>query len=103
MIRRSALSAPSRPPPPKLRRCTQTAIEIEAQAKGRLADEYDATQERGDVGKRGDFGGATSRREVTPTAADAGLTHKEIHEARIIRDAIAPSKLRPCGRDTAWP
>ena len=50
-------------------------------------DEYDAAQERGEVGKRGDFGGVTSRGEDTPTVSDLGLTHKDIHEARIIRDA----------------
>jgi len=68
-------------------RAQADALEIEAMAKRRLADEYDAAQERGEVGKRGDFGGVTSRGEDTPTAADLGLSHKEIHEARLIRDA----------------
>ncbi len=57
-------------------------------------------QERGDVGKRGDFGGVTSRGEDTPTVADLGLSHKEIHEARQIRDAeIADPGIAPA----AWP
>jgi hypothetical protein len=71
----------------KAHRAQAHALEIEAMAKLRLADEYDAAQERGEIGKRGDFGGVTSRGEDTPTAADIGLTHKEIHEARKIRDA----------------
>jgi len=71
----------------KVHRAQADALELEAMAKRRLADEYDAAQERGEVGKRGDFGGVTSRGEDTPTVADIGLTHKEIHEARQIRDA----------------
>lgn len=59
----------------------------EARGKMRLAEEYDAAQDRGEVGKRGEFGGVTSRGEDTPTVADIGLTHKAIHEARQIRDA----------------
>jgi hypothetical protein len=65
-------------------RAQADALEIEAQAKRRLADEYDAAQERGEVQLRG--GDGTSKAEV-PTANDIGLSHKEIHEARIIRDA----------------
>lgn len=58
----------------------------EAQAKRRLADEYDAAQERGEVRKQG--GDQTSKAEVClPGPADIGLTHKDIHEARIIRAA----------------
>jgi phage N-6-adenine-methyltransferase len=68
-------------------RAQADALEIEALAKRRLADEYDAAQERGEVGKRGDFGGVTSRGEDTLTVADIGLTHKDIYEARQIRDA----------------
>lgn len=55
----------------------------------RLAGEYDAAQERGEVAKLG-----TNQTQVgvtggntLPTAADIGLTRKEIHEARQIRDA----------------
>ncbi|MDA9465335.1 hypothetical protein [Bradyrhizobium sp. CCBAU 53415] len=60
------------------------ALEIEAGAKRRLADEYDAAQERGEVQRRG--GDETSKAEV-PKVSDIGLTHKDIHEARLIRDA----------------
>lgn len=63
----------------------------EAQAKRRLADEYDAAQGRGEVGQR------TGRPKVvpqendfpTPAAANLGLTRKAIHEARQLRDAEA--------------
>ena len=65
------------------------ALQIESQAKMRLADEYDAAQERGEVGQ------ATGRPKVVPdendflppTAADIGLSRKDIHEARLVRDA----------------
>lgn len=57
----------------------------EAQAKRRLADEYDAAQERGEIKKTGNPN--SSGTEELPGAADIGLTHKDIHEARIIRDA----------------
>ncbi|MBN9457475.1 MAG: hypothetical protein J0I54_12675 [Bosea sp.] len=67
------------------------AIEIEAQAKRRLADEYDAAQKLGEVGQR------TGRPKVVPeqndltppSAAEVGFTRKQIHEARQIRDAEA--------------
>lgn len=61
-----------------------------ASAKRRLADEYDAAQERGEVANNGGKRGnqfASVPRENTATAADIGLSRKDIHEARIIRDA----------------
>lgn len=70
-------------------RAQADALAIESEAKRRLANEYDAAQERGEVaGRRG--GGERSGKErslPTPTAANVGLTRKEIHEARKIRDA----------------
>lgn len=68
----------------KAHRAQADALEIEAQAKRRLADEYDAAQERGEV--RGANERTTSKPEAVGVA-DIGLTHKEIHEARTIRDA----------------
>jgi hypothetical protein len=68
-------------------RAQADALEIEAQAKRRLADEYDAAQERGEVKTRADNQHASSTAEEAVSASDVGLTHKEIHEARIIRDA----------------
>jgi hypothetical protein len=59
------------------------ALEIEAGAKRRLTDEYDAAQERGDVAAQG----KPSKAGGLATAEDIGLSHKEIHEARTIRDA----------------
>lgn len=52
-------------------------------AKRRLADEYDAAQGRGEVAGQG----KPSQAEGLATVADIGLTHKEIHEARQIRNA----------------
>lgn len=65
-------------------RAQADALEIEAQAKRRLADEYDAAQERGEVAKAGDN---QHNREVVPAGNDLGISRKEIHEARAIRDA----------------
>lgn len=69
----------------KAHRAQADALEIEAAAKRRLADEYDAAQDRGEVAKNGQP--SSSMLEELPTVADIGLTHKDIHEARIIRDA----------------
>ena len=67
------------------------ALEIEARAKRRLADEYDAAQARGEVAKVGQYERANVENDnVSPaTAADLGLRRDQIHEARIIRDAEA--------------
>jgi hypothetical protein len=66
------------------------ALEIEAAAKRRLADEYDGAQARRDVGQQGartDLVHAVN--EVVPSAADLGLNRRETHEARQLRDAEA--------------
>lgn len=68
----------------KAHRAQADALEIEAMAKRRLADEYDAAQDRGEVQTRG--GDGNSKAEL-PTAADIGLTGKDVHEARQIRAA----------------
>ena len=60
---------------------------MEAMAKRRLADEYDAAQERGEVAKLGDNLPSVPNANSKPTAADLGVSRKEIHEARKIRDA----------------
>jgi hypothetical protein len=67
------------------------ALEIEAGAKRRLADEYDAAQERGEVATRE----STLRRgpdipeenNGKSTISNLGLTSKDIYEARQLRDA----------------
>jgi hypothetical protein len=65
------------------------ALGIEVRAQVRLADEYDAAQERGEVQKAG--GDHTSsiilKRNNAPTVGNIGLTSKQVHEARLIRDA----------------
>lgn len=69
-------------------RAQADALLIESQAKVRLADEYDAAQARGDVaGHGGNRKINVSDGNVEATAADIGLTRKQIHEARKIRDA----------------
>lgn len=68
-------------------RAQANALEIEAQAKRRLADEYDAAQERGEVSSRGQRNDFLPEGEKVPTISDIGFTHKDIHEARLIRDA----------------
>ena len=72
-------------------RAQADALEIEALPKRRLADEYDAAQERGEVASRTD---SLRQGPVLPkqkngkaSVAEIGLSHKEIHEARQIRDA----------------
>lgn len=69
----------------KAHRAQADALEIEAAAKRRLADEYDAAQERGEV--RGANTGRSASALEAPSVGDIGLTHKDIHEARLIRDA----------------
>ncbi len=69
-------------------RAQANALEIEAQAKHRLADEYDAAQERGEV--VGAHDGARKRvgdDNAIATASELGLRRDEIHDARLIRDA----------------
>jgi hypothetical protein len=70
-------------------RAQADALEIEALAKRRLADEYDAAQERGEIAspKGGGERSGRERSQAKATAADVGLSRKEIHEARQIRDA----------------
>lgn len=68
-------------------RAQADALEIEAGAKRRLADEYDAAQERGEVVGPHGGGDSTVPNRNAATAADLGLSRKEIHEARKIRDA----------------
>jgi len=71
-------------------RAQADALEIEALAKRRLADEYDAAQERGEV--IGAHDGARKRvgdDNAIATASELGLRRDQIHDARLIRDAEA--------------
>ena len=71
----------------KVSRAQADALEIEAKAKRRLADEYDAAQERGEVAGHGRTSDVQLGNVTPATAADLGLSRKDIHEARILRDA----------------
>ena len=78
-------------------RAQADAVEIEAQAKRRLADEYDAAQARGEVATQSRHGGSVPAGNTAPaTVADLGLTRKQVHEARQLRDAeaAAPGVVR---------
>lgn len=67
-------------------RAQADALEIESMAKRRLADEYDAAQERNEVRTNGER--SFSQTEKVGFA-ELGLTGKDIHEARLIRNAEA--------------
>lgn len=66
-------------------RAQADALLIEARAKVRLADEYDDAQRRGEV-RLPNNEKTTSGAEAV-SAGSLGLTHKQVHEARQIRDA----------------
>jgi hypothetical protein len=70
-------------------RAQADALEIEAAAKRRLADEYDAAQARGEVatGNRTKDFGVADLNAKPATASDLGLRRDQIHDARLIRDA----------------
>ncbi len=66
-------------------RAQADALEIEATAKRRLADEYDAAQERGDI-RKANQGRVSDLYLQAPSAPDIGLSHYDVYEARKIRD-----------------
>jgi hypothetical protein len=61
------------------------ALVIEAQAKIRLADEYDAAQERGEVRTKSDNQHVVDANKLS--VSDLGIRRDQIHEARKLRDA----------------
>lgn len=64
------------------------ALAIRARAEMRLAEEYDAAQDRGEVSTGGGRPDCVEDRNAVPaTAADLGLRRDEIHAARKLRDA----------------
>lgn len=67
-------------------RAQANALAIRARAEMRLAEEYDAAQDRGDVHRHGGDKSNVASDNVA-TAADLGLRRDEIHEARRLRDA----------------
>lgn len=72
-------------------RAQADALDIEAAAKRRLADEYDGGQERGEIVASGDTlkrgPGVPQENAGKATAAEVGITRKEVHEARRVRNA----------------
>ena len=70
-------------------RAQADALEIEAAAKRRLADEYDAAQARGEVASDGRPKTVVDGDGIPATAADLGLRRDQIHDARLLRDAEA--------------
>jgi hypothetical protein len=71
----------------KVHRAQADALEIEAAAKRRLADEYDAAQERGEAKTQADNQHVPNGNKLSPQ--DLGLSRKDIHEARQLRNAEA--------------
>lgn len=70
-------------------RAQADALEIEAAAKRRLADEYDAAQARGEVASDGRPKTVADDNGIPATSANLGLRRDQIHDARLIRDAEA--------------
>lgn len=63
------------------------ALKIEARAKERLADEYDAAKANNEVAGHGGARNFKVADHNLETTADLGLRRDQIHEARRIRDA----------------
>lgn len=76
-----------------IHRAQAHALAIRARAEMRLAEEYDAAQDRGEVagnGQRGPEKAVADGNSFSPaTVADLGIRRDEIHEARKMRDAEA--------------
>ena len=68
-------------------RAQADALEIEAAAKRRLADEYDAAQARGEVASDGRPKTVVGGNGIPATSTDLGLRRDQIHDARLLRDA----------------
>jgi hypothetical protein len=92
MMLMSETVAPVAKPVPRPR--SRKAETVSASAL-RLADEYDAARERGEISKAG---GDKSKLpdENFATVTDIGLTHKDIHEAR------KPRNPRPSATLSGW-
>jgi len=77
-------------------RAQADSLAIESQAKRRLADEYDQARIDGTASAQGQRTDLLPDEKKVATAAELGLTHKEIHDARLIRDAekVEPGIVR---------
>ncbi len=67
-------------------RAQADALEIEAAAKRRLADEYDGGQERGEIATPGKPVNVLDE-NIKAKVSEVGLTRKQVHEARRVRNA----------------
>lgn len=67
-------------------RAQANALAIRARAEMRLAEEYDAAQDRGEVTGPSDRHSNSRQEANKATAADLGLSHKDIHSFRKRRD-----------------
>ena len=73
----------------KIYRSQAQCVIIEGEAQARLADEYDLAQEKGEVQKAGgDRVTILADHENGLSAADIGLTHDQIYQARKVRDVL---------------
>jgi hypothetical protein len=77
------------------------ALEIMAGAKRRLAEEYEAAQDKGEVQGHGGQGKRDIPVENIPSVSGIGLTSKEIHEGRLIRDAQIADPALFAARDAS--
>lgn len=68
-------------------RAQADALEIEATAKRRLADEIDTAKAAGELATDGRPKTVPDGNGFVATTTDIGLTRKQVHEARQIRDA----------------
>ncbi len=84
----------------KARRLQGEALLIETRAKIRIADEYDAAQEAGQASKGGRPKTVSDGNGFT--AAEAGLSRKEIHEARKLRDIGEIAHMREAQQEAVW-
>ena len=69
-------------------RAQADALSIEAQAKMRLADEYDAAKAAEEVAPQGRPKNLPDGK-VLPKAGEVGISYKQAHDARELRDAEA--------------
>lgn len=68
----------------KVYRAQADALTIEAEANRRLADEYDAAQERGELARAGNPNFSKAEKLASGPSV---IPPKELHEARLVRDA----------------
>lgn len=97
----AVLKTTTLPPPPILAfvgmrdaEAQANALAIRARAEMRLAEEYDAAQERGEVHRHGGQVPMDVADPNIPSGSDLGIRRDEIHEARKMRDAEAQDRFR---------